>query len=323
MKFIYSYIFCISFIFLGCKKVTIPVGVTTSYLTIDSTDVKFIGTIERNGGAEIEEQGFCWSFSDLPTILDNKIIIKGSETSFSYIFKGFEFGKKYYFRTFATNSKGTIYGNIQSFKLIVPIKFNSSMLYGSVTDNEGNVYKTIKIGDQTWMAENLKTSHYNNGDLINLYNSLSKDSLFQMPSNNDENNVSIYGRYYSFLVLTDTRGICPIGWHIPSSNEWKKLIDYCGGQNTSTILKLSEVGNLHWFKSIGVNSNLYGFTALPSGYFEIYGGKAGFNSECIWWTNSTSTYGATTYCSSIQFKQSLDYIGTNNKNAYSVRLIKD
>ena len=94
--------------------------------------------------------------------------------------------------------------------------------YDTVTDIDGNVYQTVQIGDQFWMAENLKVTHYQNGDEIpcNVYN-------------DDPSNAAIYGRLYNWYAVDDERGICPEGWHVPSDDEadseWQILVDYLGG----------------------------------------------------------------------------------------------
>ena len=104
-----------------------------------------------------------------------------------------------------------------------------------VKDIEGNTYKTVQIGTQTWMAENLKTTKYSNGNIIGTTNPPNKKIIgeqfpkYQWPVNGDENNTPIYGRLYTWHAATDERGVCPNGWHLPSRNDWLNLVDYLGG----------------------------------------------------------------------------------------------
>jgi len=170
--------------------------------------------------------------------------------------------------------------------------FNPSLTYDSVIDNDNNTYKTIVIGNQTWMAENLKTTKYSNGELIG---STSPSTLnidyeispkYQWEAGNDEINVAAFGRLYTWYAVTDSRKLCPIGWHVPTDSEWEILIAYLG--NNPIAGKLKEVSTLHWKSPNSDASNASGFTALPSGsrngeYFDFDGGYGS------WWSASESS----------------------------------
>ncbi len=138
-----------------------------------------------------------------------------------------------------------------------------------ITDIDGNIYQTIQIGNQLWMKESLKVTHYNNGNLID-YSDYEDDS----------SNSEIYGRLYTGNSVIDERGICPLEWHIPSDDEWKELESYLGMEEEE--LDLSQVyrgtnqgsqlagNNELWLGSGGGLENnsdfgLTGFDALPSG----------------------------------------------------------
>ena len=109
----------------------------------------------------------------------------------------------------------------------------------SIKDIDGNVYKTVVIGTQTWMAENLKVTKYRNGDLIGTTSpatkkiSDEKTPKYQWTSEGGDSNVATYGRLYTWYVVTDERNLCPIGWHVPSDIEWLKLIEYLGGDSVA------------------------------------------------------------------------------------------
>jgi uncharacterized protein (TIGR02145 family) len=138
-----------------------------------------------------------------------------------------------------------------------------------VTDIEGNKYNTVTIGTQVWMAQNLKTKLYNNGDLIQTTSPATLDisgesaPKYQWAYNGVESNVAIYGRLYTWATIADARKVCPVGWHIPSSAEWTNLINYLGGESNAGN-KLKEIGTTHW-RSYGTGTNESGFGALPAG----------------------------------------------------------
>ena len=110
---------------------------------------------------------------------------------------------------------------------------NGSIDTSTVKDTDGNVYKTVKICDQTWITSNLNVSHYRNGDEIPQVTSpahfLSLKSGAWCYYNNNSGNGNTYGKLYNWYALKDYRGITPAGWHIPSSVEWSNLFDCLSG----------------------------------------------------------------------------------------------
>lgn len=150
----------------------------------------------------------------------------------------------------------------------------------TVTDNSGNIYKTVKIGNQIWMAENLRTEKYNNGDTIVQITSdrywilasdlaivdstLEKIAPFMCYYNNiNQKNNALYNWY----VVNDDRGVCPNGWHIPSSDEFVQLTNYLGGvEVASKKLKSSSLWDVPGNNSSGFNALPIGFR-YPSGEF--------------------------------------------------------
>ena len=148
------------------------------------------------------------------------------------------------------------------------INFNENLDYGTVTDIEGTVYKTIEIGDQTWMAENLKTTRYNNNIPIpEVTDDLAWLNLetpgFCWYDNDSTTYRAVYGALYNSYVVR-SGNICPTGWHVPSNDEWNRLIDFIGGREGAGI-KLKETGGLHWYPDV-LATNEFGFTAVPSGW---------------------------------------------------------
>jgi uncharacterized protein (TIGR02145 family) len=201
----------------------------------------------------------------------------------------------YHFRVKAVNSSGTKFGSDKTFTTTNTesnsIIFNPNLTYGSVSDNDGNTYRTITIGTQTWMAENLKTTKYRNGDLIGTTTPATLDissnltPKYQWSYDGNESNVVIYGRLYTFSVITDSRNICPIGWHVPTHEEWTTLVSYIGDMEFGAG-KLKETGTTHWLDINNGATNINGFTALPGGYRNNDGSFLAIGQIGSWWTST-------------------------------------
>lgn len=199
---------------------------------------------------------------------------------------------------------------------------NSKISYGSVADIEGNVYKTVTIGSQTWMAENLKVKYYRNGDLIKTSGSTGDTcSKYQWVYENSDFNLDVYGRLYTWNAIMDNRNVCPIGWHIPTDSEWDELINYLGGDSIARTL-LMEAGSSHWaIENSGKDINASGFTAIPGGYFD--GLFNGIKFSGYWWSSS-ETDPLCALCRYIKYNDKFVYKQTSYKKlGYSVRCIKD
>lgn len=167
---------------------------------------------------------------------------------------------------------------------------------GTVTDIDGNVYKTVKIGTQIWMAENLKVTKYQDGTLIQ--NVKEQEAWTYLTTgaycyyNNDVNNRAVYGNMYNYFAVTDSRKLAPKGWHIPTRAEWETLINYLGGDAGGANQKLREAGYTHFVKKVRtVGNNESGFTALPGGerWADVTRGFEAIGGQSSWWTVSLNT----------------------------------
>ena len=206
--------------------------------------------------------------------------------------------------------------------------FNPALTYGTMTDQDGNKCKTIQIGKQVWMAENLKVSTYRNGDAIvsTTPTTLSISGEIypknQWPGMNDENQVATYGRLYTWSAVTDSRNIAPAGWHVASYAEWTTLRDSLGGESTAGG-KLKETGTTHWLNPNFGATNESGFTALPGGLREPSGVFYTNGQSSNWWTSTekTASNGWQAYTDAVS--GSLLLLNSNKSVGYAVRCVKD
>ena len=192
------------------------------------------GTIMDEGSDSITDKGFCWSTEIEPDLSDNITEnVFSDHEHMGRMMRGLLPGTTYYVRAFAVNSAGTVYGNEVSFTTKpaeAMTHFNPDSSYGSLQDIDGNTYKTIVLGEQEWMAENLKTTRYSDGAAIP-YITLDPESDLPMSpgyswyENNEALFRDIYGAYYNWFAV-NTGKVCPSGWHIPSDEEWKVLEVY-------------------------------------------------------------------------------------------------
>ena len=145
---------------------------------------------------------------------------------------------------------------------------NNSVQYGTMNDQEGTTYRTVQIGAQVWMAENLMTSHYLNGDPIPTITA--SGGIWHSTANgascwiqDDSANYSCpYGKLYNWYAVEDSRGVCPSGWHVPSIGEFNMLINVLGGTAGG---KMKTQGIQYWSSGNLGGSNESGFSGLPAG----------------------------------------------------------
>ncbi|MBP7102434.1 MAG: fibrobacter succinogenes major paralogous domain-containing protein [Bacteroidales bacterium] len=196
---------------------------------------------------------------------------------------------------------------------------------GSVTDIDGNTYKTVKIGTQTWMAENLKVTKYNDGTAIpNVTDGTAWSKLTTgayCNYDNDPSKVATYGRLYNWHAV-NTGKLCPTGWHVPTSEEWNELSEYLGGYVVAGG-KLKETGTTHWLSPNEGATNESGFTALPGGLRYGWGTFDYIGEDGFWWS-STETSTINAFSRTLHdYDGDLDIINSNKVAGFSVRCVKD
>ena len=220
-----------------------------------------------------------------------------------------------------------------------------------VRDYDGNEYATVKIGNQCWMKENLRTTHYTDGHKVDYVESCDPeygDPYYAYPGDWEGNNVQTYGLLYSWNAAmreaaasetnpSGVQGICPTGWHLPSMAEWQQLENYinsrrdylCGGTNDYNAKALADTGG--WIGSVGScyvgdtpeANNLSGFSARPAGEFNLYSFEPlMFGEWAVFWSTVENT------STGISFKISNDYYAATHfqrdkLHGYSVRCLRD
>ena len=197
----------------------------------------------------------------------------------------------------------------------------------TMTDIDGNIYQTVKIGSQWWMAENLKVTHYRNGDYIPRLTNNTQWTNYTIGAYCTYNNNTVladtYGHLYNWYAATDSRNLAPEGWHIPTEAEWQTLVDYLGGAAVAGG-KLKEQGTIHWNSPNTGATNESGFSALPGGLRYDADGLFYYIGQAAYFLSSTAYDDINVwYCglSSNWRNASVEHLG--KKQGYSVRCVQD
>jgi uncharacterized protein (TIGR02145 family) len=299
---------------------------------ITSSSANIEGNINSIGESIISNYGFCWSASQHPTIIDSSINLGTTNKTGSIYGELTDLSENttYYVRAYATNASGTSYSSQINFTTTTDID-------GTVTDIDGNVYKWVLINNQKWMAEDLKVSHFPNGEIIPLVTSSSEWGDLE-----DNNSDAAYCYYYNesniefgaLYTHAAANNACPEGWHLPSDDEWKQLEIFIGmsqvdaddtgwrGIDEGRKLKSAKSWN---YEEYSYGTDDYGFAALPGGSRgdNQFGSFINQRVEGFYWTSSD--YSETKACTRM-LKSYYSYIGRLYKNksaGYSVRCVEN
>ena len=300
------------------SKGLVPMLTTNTVNDITQTTANCGGNITSDGGSTITARGVCWSTGQTPTISDFKTTDGSSIGIFTSAITGLGAETTYYVRAYATNSNGTGYGNVISFMTQLEVG-------ATVTDIEGTIYQIVQIGTQVWMAENLKTTKYNNGIAIPYVTDGGIWGNLTSPGYCWYNYQSTYGNTYGALYnwyAVNTDSLCPTGWHVPTQVEWTTLTDHLGGTSIAGG-KLKEIGTTHWNSPNTGATNESGFTALPGGYRSLYGTFDLLGSYGSWWS-ATDNGSPVAWSRDIYNNNSnIDNYTSNQKDGFSVRCIRN
>ncbi|MCX6834968.1 MAG: thrombospondin type 3 repeat-containing protein, partial [candidate division Zixibacteria bacterium] len=306
-----------------------PVLATAAVSEITQTTAQCGGTITSDGGATVTARGVCWSTDPAPTLANIHTSDGIGTGSFISNITGLTAGTLYYVRAYATNIVGTGYGDTQS--------FTTASSSSTVTDIDGNVYQTVTIGTQVWMAENLKVTHYRNGDAIPIVTDgatwIGLATGAYCNYGNDMNNVATYGRLYNWHAVVDSRNIAPPGWHVASDAEWKQLemylgmsqtgADQTGWRGTDEGGKLKETGTTHWLSPNTGATNESGFSGLPGGYRYLGGQYYDVGSHAVFWSSTEASSGFA-WCRNLSNAYSgVHRYDGGKEDGFSVRCVKD
>lgn len=257
------------------NKISCPILTTKTVTNIGQLTATSGSNITSDGGAPVTARGVCWSTSQNPTIAHSKTTDGTGTGEFSSSITGLAANTTYYVRAYATNSVGTCYGEEVSFKTKDYVVENC----GTVTDIDGNVYQTVNIGGKCWMAENLRTTKYRNGDAIpNVTDGTTWTGLTSgawCAYDNSMANAPTYGLLYNWYTVVDSRGLAPVGWHVASADEWEEMASYliANGYNFDGTLTGNKIG-----KAVASTSNWWNNTVNGNvGNNQAQNNKAGLN----------------------------------------------
>ena len=284
----------------------LPTITTSSPSSVGVDTVVIGGDISNDGGSSIVLRGVCYSTSPNPNMGNSRTEDGSGIGSFNTVLRGLNPSTTYYARSYAKNSNGVVvYGNEVSFTTSAPAP-SFACGTSTVSDVDNNTYNTVQIGNQCWTQSNLKTGRYRNGDTIptGLNNSAWANTISGAYAiyNNDSVNDGLYVKLYNHYAVTDSRGLCPTGWHVPMDVEWKVLALYldpsadtitpywgssvsrtAGGALKSTVIQPTLGG---WFSPNTGATNSSGFTGLAGGR-RVNNGEFNFLSTSgFWWTSS-------------------------------------
>jgi uncharacterized protein (TIGR02145 family) len=332
----------------------LPVVHTLGVGSVTQTDAICGGTIFNTGSSPVTARGVCWGTTPNPTLSDNNYTTDGTGIgNFTSTITGLTPYTIYYVRAYATNSAGIAYGEVQRFAYANPYNGQPCPNAPSVTDYDGNIYPTVQLGAQCWMAANLRTTHYVDGTSIALGTDTSSSISYRYYPANNSTNVSTYGYLYNWKAVmrnsssssanpSGVQGICPTSWHVPSIAEWTQLKDYvssqntyvCGGDNGRVAKALASTTG--WQNStvtcaVGDNqssNNATGFAAPPAGrYISAFYLGIG-DCSCFWSTTGRGDnyfYYNYFYYFILDFSSPdvIDNCLNNSCMGFSVRCLKD
>ena len=209
------------------------------------------------------------------------------------------------------------------------IIFNPNLSYGTMTDVEGNTYKTIQIGNQTWMAENLRTTKYNDGSNIHRliadsawYYTTTEGLFYTYNDTYNTDTIRTMGMLYTWDAV-NTNNLAPAGWHVPTQAEWDTLMDNLGGLNTAGG-KMKETGFTHWSDPNTDATNESGFTALPAGrMYLVSSSYTHYSFSALYWSATSFSAGEAVFYGLGHEYGAVSVGHSQKKYGYSVRCIKN
>ena len=276
---------------------SVPTVTTLNPADITDSSASVGGIISNNGGYDVTVCGVCWSTSPNPTVAGDHTTENAGTGIFTSNLTGLEAGTTYYVRAYAINMAGTAYGDEISFTTTT-LSYESlpCPTTPTVTDFDGNVYNTVQIGDQCWMKENLRTTHYADGTSIALGSGASSTTPYYYNDESSTTPLTYRGYHYNWMAVmhgaassnanpSGVQGVCPMGWHVPSDAEWLQLTDYVKSVPEYTCSNLGGDNNIA--KALAVDTLWYGSSNDPCAIFNDLSANnaTGFSiaPAGLWW----------------------------------------
>jgi uncharacterized protein (TIGR02145 family) len=297
---------------LGVITSTIPEVPTVDRLntySITKTSAVLKGVIRSFGQAPLDSFGVCWSTHPDPTKEDHVQLVSlvNGVFNFNTTISGLEPNTLYYIRSFTTTDYGTVYATTNTLL---------KTYYGTVTDYDGNTYYTVKIGEMEWMAENLNVTRFNDGTPLQYASSSSSWYGTSQAAYSENSTESIYGNFYNWYCAYNSKNIAPVGWHVPTKNDWELFYSLTGGGSNSNAVKIQ--GNEYWYTPNSA-TNESGFSAIGTGYRYTTGNYTSQLSVAYFWADDF--YYACMQIASGSY-MSLGSVGSP-LNGLNIRCVKD
>ncbi|MGD9679357.1 MAG: fibrobacter succinogenes major paralogous domain-containing protein [Vulcanibacillus sp.] len=317
------------------KENGLPIVTTNQVKNLENHTAECYGDIKSDKGFEILEHGVCWSTTPNPTINEHKTNEGKGNGSYVSKLEGLINKTTYYVRAYATNENGTSYGNQME-------------IVTGVTDADGNSYNVVKIGYQMWMDENLKTTTFNDNTPIPNVRNDTLWGILTTPAycwyDNKENKYkNKYGALYNGYTV-DTKKLCPLGWHVPTYDEWNTFYRYLVNNgysfdnNNNKYIAKSLASKKYWkrkrnFIERAVEGavgridypdyrNKSGFSAVPAG--NRRGGRFDLKRKyAFWWLLEDGSSKNLTHWGISHYNRDLETGIRDKTSGFSVRCVKD
>ena len=316
--------------------VNLATVITTDVTSITGTTAISGGNVTADGGSIITQRGVCYSTAPSPTITNEIVISASGSGSYTVNLSGLVENTVYYIRAYAINSAGVAYGNELNFLTDLPSELTLGVQGAGVTFDNFTYSSVVYGNGQEWISENLRTTVYANGDPIpNITDNFQWQGLSTgawAHYNNDSQFENPYGKLYNHFTVVDPRGLCPVGWHVPTNDEWTSYAGYLGQFGAPVGGVMKSTGTQFWGSPNTGATNASGFSGLPGGY---RGGNAYDESIGLqgnWWSymGTNSWWGIpepanqAAYCNLLGHDTSSLYNSQMNRFCgLSVRCIKD
>ncbi|MBO4504687.1 MAG: hypothetical protein J5730_07760, partial [Bacteroidales bacterium] len=329
------------------ETIHVPTVTTVNVTNIGATTATSGGNVTSDGGTNVTERGVCWNTTGTPTVNDAHTTDGSGTGTFTSSLVNLQESTTYHVRAYATNSAGTAYGEERVFTTESGISAGDAQPCPNnptVTDYDGNVYNTVQIGQQCWMKENLRATHYADGVEIPAGTTSSTTEPYRYAPNNNSSNVATYGYFYNWPAAmhgvhssssnpSNVQGVCPAGWHVPSSAEWVQLTDYVSGvsayhcnSNSNSIAK-ALAATTGWNSygiecTVGNNplaNNATGFNAVAPGYYE--GNYNHFGVGATWWSSTEDNSTTARQLHLVNYLAEATHAAFGKDLGYSVRCV--